>query len=106
MQGAPSLGEDRESSWRQGRSQQIGQQVHGKRADVAGAREPRAQGGRQRACSCAQMAGLGEALGLPLSSRHSSNLTSHRLAAELLVGAARGACARYCDRKHSTARYQ
>lgn len=44
--------------------------------------------------SSAQTAGLGEALGLPFSSRHSSNFTSHRLAAELLVGAARGALAR------------
>ncbi len=59
-----------------------------------------------RTLSTAQMAGLGEALLLPLSSCHSSNLTSHRLAAELLVGAALGACARYSDRKHSSARYQ
>lgn len=56
--------------------------------------------------STAQMAGFGEALLLPLSSRHSSNLTSHKLAAELFVGAALGACTRYSDRKHSSARYQ
>lgn len=52
------------------------------------------------------MAGLGEALGLPLSSLHSSNLTSHRFAADVLAGGARGACVRYCDRKHSSAKYQ
>jgi len=39
-------------------------------------------------------AGLGEALGLPLSSRHSSNFTSHRFDAELFVGDVRGACVR------------
>ncbi len=36
--------------------------------------------------SSAQTAGLGEALGLPFSSRHSSNFTSHRFAAELIGG--------------------
>ncbi len=54
----------------------------------------------------AQTAGFGEALLLPLSSRHSSNLTSQRLAAELFVGAALGACTRYSAMKHSSARYQ
>jgi hypothetical protein len=58
------------------------------------------------AWSRAQMAGFGEALGLPFSSRHSSNLTSHRLAADVLAGAVRGACVRYSAMKHSSARYQ